>query len=91
MGTVIPGFSFGWSSMLGDGTFTVDTVCGEPCEVLKIRSRTLFAMLEEDHSMGYIFMHRLLNMLRRRLDDRTEQFLKLIMDHPDIQPLIEED
>ncbi len=91
MGTVKPGYSFGWSSMLGDGKFTVDTVCGEPCEVLGIRSRTLFTMLEEDHSMGYIFMHRLLNMLRRRLDDRTEQFLKLIMDHPDIQPLIDKD
>ena len=91
MGTVIPGFSFGWSSMLGDGTFTVDTVCGEPCEVLRIRSRTLFNMLEEDHSMGYRFMYRLLRMLRRRLDDRTEQFLKLIMDHPDIQPLIDKD
>ncbi len=91
MGTVIPGLSFGWSSMLGDATFTVDTVCGEPCEVLRIRARTLFSLLEQDHNMGYKFMHRLLHMLRRRLDDRTEQFLKLISDHPDIKPLIEED
>ena len=91
MGTVIPGFSFGWSSMLGDGTFTADTVCGEPCEVLKIRARTLISMFEQDHSMGYRFMNRLLHMVKRRLDDRTEQFLKLIMDHPDIRPLIEND
>jgi CRP/FNR family cyclic AMP-dependent transcriptional regulator len=91
MGTVKPGYSFGWSSMLGAATFTVDTICGEPCEVLGIRSRTLFAMMEEDHSMGYRLMHRLLYMLRRRLDARTGQFLKLIMDHPDIKPLIEKE
>jgi CRP/FNR family cyclic AMP-dependent transcriptional regulator len=91
MGTVKPGYSFGWSSMLGAATFTVDTICGEPCEVLRIRSRTLFRMMEEDHSMGYRLMHRLMHMLRRRLDDRTGQFLKLIMDHPDIKPLIDKD
>ena len=88
MGTVKPGYSFGWSSMLGDKEFTLDTVCGEPCEVLRIRAQTLFTLIEQDHSMGYRFMHRLLHMLRRRLDFRTELFLKLIRNHPDIEPLI---
>ena len=88
MGTVKPGFSFGWSAMLEDEKFSLDTVCGEPCEVLRMRSRTMLAMLEEDHSMGYRFMHRLLHMLRRRLDIRTELLLKLLSNHPDIQPLM---
>ena len=90
MGTVKPGFAFGWSALLGDRHFTVDTVCGEPCEVLMIRARTLFNMMEEDHSMGYRLMHRLLHMVRKRLDNRTELFLKLMVDHPDIYPLIED-
>lgn len=91
MGTVKPGYSFGWSAMLGDKKFSLDTVCGEPCEVLKIRAKILHGMLEDDHSMGYRFMHRLLHILRRRLDLRTELFLKLIRNHPDIEPLIKED
>lgn len=90
MGTVKPGYSFGWSSMLGDEKFTLDTVCGEPCEVLSIRAKTLLAMLEEDHSMGYRLMQRLMHMLKRRLDTRTELLLKLLSNHPDIQPLIKD-
>ena len=88
MGTVKPGFSFGWSAMLEDEKFSLDTVCGEPCEVLSIRAKTMLAMLEQDHSMGYRFMQRLLHMLRRRLDIRTELLLKLLSNHPDIQPLM---
>ncbi len=76
--------------MLGDEKFTLDTVCGEPCEVLSIRAKTLLAMLEEDHSMGYRLMQRLMHMLKRRLDARTELLLKLLSNHPDIQPLIKD-
>ncbi|MEJ2135322.1 MAG: cyclic nucleotide-binding domain-containing protein [Desulfofustis sp.] len=90
VGSVKPGYSFGWSALLGDQKFTVDTVCGEPCEVLSIRAATLFEMIEEDYEMGYRLMHRLLHMVRRRLDGRTELLLKVILDHPDIQKLARE-
>lgn len=89
VGTVKPGYSFGWSALLGDQNFTLDTVCGEPCEVLRIRAETLFSMIEEDWEMGYRLMHRLLHMVRRRLDGRTELLLKIIMDHPDMLSLAE--
>lgn len=89
MGTVKPGYSFGWSALLGDDKFTVDTVCGEPCEILSIRAKKLFQMIEQDYEMGYRLMHRLLHMVRRRLNGRTEQLMKVIMDHPDIHHLAE--
>ena len=89
VGTVKPGYSFGWSALLGDQTFSVDTVCGEPCEVLRISARTLFGLIEEDWEMGYRLMHRLLHMVRRRLDARTELLLKVILDHPDMESLAE--
>jgi len=57
---------------------------------LSIRAKTMLAMLEEDQSMGYRFMHRLLHMVKRRLDMRTELLLKLLSNHPDIQPLMRE-
>jgi len=91
VGTVKPGYSFGWSALLGDEKFTLDTVCGEPCEVLKIKAKTLFTMIEQDYSMGFRLMHRLLHMVRRRLDGRTELLLKVITDHPDIHSLLRED
>jgi CRP-like cAMP-binding protein len=87
VGTVKPGYSFGWSALLGDQSFTLDTVCGEPCEVLRIKAETLFRLIEEDWEMGYRLMHRLLHMVRRRLDGRTELLLKVILDHPDMQSL----
>ncbi len=89
VGTVKPGYSFGWSALLGDQTFSLDTVCGEPCEVLSIKAKTLFGLIEEDWEMGYRLMHRLLHMVRRRLDGRTELLLKVILDHPDMQGLSE--
>jgi len=90
VGAIKPGFSFGWSAMLGGEAYSLDTVCGEPCEVLRIRARTLLDMLDQDHSMGYLLTQRLLRVVKKRLDNRTQQFLKVITDHPDIQPLIEE-
>lgn len=87
VGTVKPGYSFGWSALLGDETFSVDTVCGEPCEVITIKAQRLFEMIDEDFEMGYRLMHRLLHMVRRRLDGRTELLMKVITDHPDIQQL----
>ena len=87
VGTVKPGYSFGWSALLGDEKFTLDTVCGEPCEVLRIRAKTLFNLIEQDYEMGFRLMHRLLYMVRRRLDARTDLLLKVILDHPDMHSL----
>lgn len=90
MGTVKPGYSFGWSALLGDESFTLDTVCGEPCEILRIYAKNLFSLIDQDYEMGYRLMHRLLHMLRRRLDGRTELLMKVIMDHPDIRSLTQD-
>ncbi|MCG6929395.1 MAG: cyclic nucleotide-binding domain-containing protein [Desulfofustis sp.] len=89
MGTVKPGYSFGWSALLGDEEFSVDTICGEPCEILRIRAKTLFALIDQDYEMGYRLMHRLLHMVRRRLDARSDLLIKVITDHPDISPLVQ--
>jgi len=90
MGTVKVGFSFGWSALLGDEKFSLDTVCGEPCEILTIRAKSLFQLIEQDYQMGYILMHRLLHMVRRRLDGRTELLLNVITDQPAIHNLTQD-
>ena len=83
-----PGMAFGWSAMLEEQTYTVNALCSEPCEVLSIREEKLKALFEDDHSMGYIMSQRLLVIMKKRYDIRTEQFIKTLTHHPDIANLL---
>lgn len=87
VGAVKAGFSFGWSAMLDDGAYTSDAVCAETSEVLSVRREKMLNLMNEDPSLGYIFTQRLLRIIKKRLDHRTEQFLRAIQSHPDIQSL----
>ena len=90
MGSVKPGYSFGWSSMVDVRFYSTDAVCAEPSEVFSVRGHKLKGLLESDHSMGYIFSQRLLRVIKSRLDHRTEQFMRVIRNHPDLKSLFEE-
>jgi CRP/FNR family cyclic AMP-dependent transcriptional regulator len=89
MGAVKPGYAFGWSAMLGGTTYTSDAVCAEKSEVFSINGIALTRLLDKDHSMGYKMTQRVLRIIKKRLEIRTEQFLRAIKDHPDIQHLVE--
>ena len=89
IGAVKPGFSFGWSSVLGEGTgYTTLTLCAEPCQVYSIRSDKIRHLLEKDHEMAALFYLRLLWVVKNRLDHRTSQFVTVLRNHPDIESLI---
>jgi len=90
VGTVKPGYAFGWSAMLGGAAYTSDAVCAEKSEVFYIKGMELARLLDKDHSMGYKMTQRVLRIIKKRLEVRTEQFVRAIKDHPDIQHLIEE-
>ncbi len=90
MGGVKPGYSFGWSSMLDVQFYSTDAVSAEPSEVFSIIGRKLKKLLEEDHQMGHIFSQRLLRVMKSRLDHRTEQFTRVIRNHPDLRSLFDE-
>jgi len=87
VGTVKTGFSFGWSSMLDDGAYTSDAVCAETCEVFSVRRVKMLNLMNADPALGYVLTQRLLRIIKKRLDHRTEQFLRAIQNHPDIQSL----
>ncbi|MGD8833523.1 MAG: cyclic nucleotide-binding domain-containing protein [Desulfobacteraceae bacterium] len=82
------GHTFGWSAMLDEAAYTVSALCSEQCQVLSFRAEKLKALLEHDHTMGYILSQRLLVILKKRYDIRTEQFIKTITHHPDIADLL---
>lgn len=89
IGAVKPGFSFGWSAVVGDGLpYTGMTVCAEPCQVYSIRAEKIRDLLNNDHEMAFHFHQRLLWVIKNRLDHRTSQFVTVLRNHPDIESLI---
>jgi len=90
LGAVKAGFCFGWSSLLPGSTYTSTAICVEPCEVMSVPGEVFLKLMEKDHSMGYRVMEIIASILKSRLERRTEQFLKAIENHPDIQQLFQE-
>ena len=87
MGVVKAGFCFGWPALLPGTRYTSSAVCAEPCEVMTIPGQGFLDLMEKDHSLGYRVMQIIASILKSRLERRTEQFLKAIENHPDLQQL----
>ena len=87
LSAIKPGYSFGWSAMLDEEMYTVNALCSEPCEIYSLRAEKLKALFEKDHNLGYIMSQRLLVIMKKRYDIRTEQFIKTITHHPDLADL----
>lgn len=86
-GSIKEGYSFGWSAMLNGESYTSYAICAEPCEVFSLRRKTIIDLMENDHDLGYIFTQRILRVMKKRLDHRTNQFLRSIVNQPDLQKL----
>ncbi|MCF8061936.1 MAG: cyclic nucleotide-binding domain-containing protein [Deltaproteobacteria bacterium] len=86
LGSIKPGFSFGWSALLPEESFyTSYAVCTEASDVLMIQADKLLSLMEKNHSLGFRIMEGVVRILKRRLERRTEQFLKTLRNHPDIK------
>ena len=85
VGSVKAGFSFGWSAMLDGGPYTTDAICSEPCEIFSVRRERILPLMDSDPPLGYIISQRLIRVIKKRLDLRTEQFIRAIRNHPDLQ------
>ena len=87
--SIKPGFSFGWSAMLGE-PLRLDAVCSEPSIIYGLNAKETYRQMEADPHMGYLIYKELIRIVQRRLDLRTEQFARVISKHPHIEPLLEE-
>ena len=89
LGAIKPGYSFGWSALLpGPAAHTSLAVCMEPCEVLVMTGDKFKALLDQDHTMGFLVMQKTATILENRLERRSAQFVKVITKHPDIATLL---
>ena len=89
LSSIKQGYSIGWSAML-DGTeenYSTDAICAEPTQLLSFRAKKMKALFEKNYHLGYIMSQRLLHVVKKRYDVRTEQFIKAIKDHPDLGAL----
>ena len=87
VGSVKPGYSFGWSALFPGSSYTSYAVCVEPCEVFSIPGDRFLNLFEGDHTMGYRVMEGIVNIFKHRFERRTTQFLDAMRAHPDIQKL----
>jgi CRP-like cAMP-binding protein len=87
VGSVKPGFSFGWSAMVDNGVYTNEAVCLEPSEIYSFKREKINKLFEQDPEMGFRMYQRLLELIKTRLDYRTGQFRQAIKNHPDMQKL----
>ena len=88
LGAVKSGLSFGWSALTNNSKYTSHAICSEHCEVITVSGKELQDLLNQDHSAGYHIMMGLAQIIGRRLARRTDQFLKVMSKHPDIQKLL---
>lgn len=87
VGSIKPGFAFGWSTMIEEGRYTTNAVCAEPSVIFSMRGTKLRDLCRENPRLGFSLNQRLLVILKKRYDHRTEQFIKVIKHHPDMKDL----
>ncbi len=83
-----PGFSLGWSAMLEDDVYSSDAICTEPCEMYSFREAKIKRIMEQDHSLGFIISQRLLYVMKKRYNTKTQQFVKTVKLQPEISDLL---
>ena len=88
VGAIKPGYSFGWSALLPSASHTSYAVCAELSEIFVLPRHEFMALLNRDHTMGYLCMQKATKILENRLERRTAQFLKVISKHPEIGLLL---
>jgi CRP-like cAMP-binding protein len=88
VGSIKPGYSFGWSALFPPATNTSYAVCSEPSEILAMPCGKLSAFLNSEHTAGYMVMRKAATILENRLEYRTSQFLKVMSKHPEIGALL---
>jgi hypothetical protein len=62
--------------MVGPGRRTVTAQCTEASRVIAIPAVELQTMMDEDHSLGYLIMMNLSNIISTRLKHRTDKLIE---------------
>jgi CRP-like cAMP-binding protein len=75
--TARSGHIVGWSALSGRGQRTVIATCNQAVRAVAIPASELKAMCEKNHSLGYLLMKRLVDIIARRLDNRSKSLIEV--------------
>ncbi|HKK32612.1 MAG TPA: cyclic nucleotide-binding domain-containing protein [Desulfomicrobiaceae bacterium] len=84
MGKYKPGYYFGWSALQPAQRYQHRALCIMDCEVGFISGETLRSIMEREPALSFPLMRNILAMHKDRLDLRTDQLIKAITSHPDL-------
>ncbi len=87
-GAIKPGYSFGWPALFPSSIYNTHAVSVESSDVFVISSEKILDMVQDDHSIGYVFMQKVAEILENRLEYRSAQFLNLLSRHPELASVI---
>lgn len=85
--SIDPGEAFGLSVLLNKEARSMAAICNQAATLFVINSTSLLKLMEEDKTMGYMIMNHTAKVLNQRWVRRTEQFLRALKSHPDINAL----
>ncbi|MGE5257318.1 MAG: Crp/Fnr family transcriptional regulator [Hyphomicrobiales bacterium] len=75
--TARPGHVVGWSALTGKRRRTVTATCSLPTKAVAIPTPDLIAMCEGNHTLGYVLMKRLADIILKRLDNRNKRLIEV--------------
>lgn len=84
LGTILPGYCYGWDALTPGERYHYSVVCSEECLIASITGERLMKILQEEPLVGLTFMLNLNNFLVDRLNLRTSQLVKVLGRHPDL-------
>ncbi len=84
-----PGCSFGVSSFIAETERSATAVCVEKSQVIVLPGSVLWNLFQEDAALGYNIMRRVVQLFKDRMNQRTDQFLRSLSRHPDIQACLQ--
>ena len=82
--TVTPGKVFGWASLVGPAKRTVTAACTQSSRVFAVPAADLKAMMDADHSLGYLLMSKMCDIISKRLKNRTDRLVETWVEAFDI-------
>lgn len=89
LGGLKVGYSFGWSSLLpGKKYYTSSAMAVEPCLTYAVSGKKMYGLMSEDRDMGFRIMEGMARIMENRLQRRTDQFLKALARHIDIEGIL---
>ena len=75
--TLSGGNAFGWSALVSPYKYHLSADCASrTCKVLKMERKRFTKLLEEDATIGYPVMNRILALIGRRFDELEEKVIK---------------